>query len=174
MRDIIRYGFILALICTIATGLLATVNSLTKDRIIAQAQAEVKSSLKEVIPQAASFEEVKFKDEVLYYKALDKNNNFIGAAFKARAKGYSSEIETMVGIDKNGTINLIKVLDQNETPGLGARVAEASFCAQFAKKNALDLAGVSAITGATISSKAVIDSIKQKAREIIKEIKNER
>jgi electron transport complex protein RnfG len=95
----------------------------------------------------------------------------MGAAFKASGKGYSSIIETMVGMLKDGTITAIKVISQNETPGLGARVAEPEFTGQF--ENIKDLSGVSAITGATISSRAVINSVEKKDKEIMAKIKNE-
>jgi len=172
MKDMLRYGFILAIICIVASGLLAGVNSLTKSRIIAQAQAEEEAGLKEVIPEALRFETVKSGDEVIYYKAYDKQGKLVAVAFKASGKGYSSPIETMVGMLKDGTITAIKILSQNETPGLGARVAEGEFIAQF--KNTQDLTKVEAITGATISSKAVIDSVKKKAEEIKKLIQDEK
>jgi len=172
MKEMVRYGFILALICFIAAGLLAGVNFLTESKIIAQAQAEENASLKEVLPQAVSFEEVKSGVEVIYYKALDKDGKVMGAAFKSSGKGYSSTIETMAGILRDGTIASIKILSQNETPGLGMRVAEPSFTDQFSNKKTEEITGVNAITGATISSKAVINSVSAKASEIKELLKN--
>ncbi len=170
MKELLRYGFILGLICVVASGLLAGMNSLTKTRIIAQAQAEEDAGLKEVLPQAARFEAVKSGEEIIYYRAYDGVGKLIGVAFKASGKGYSSTIETMAGMLKDGTITAIKILSHNETPGLGANVAESSFSSQFKDKK--DLAQVQAITGATISSKAVIDSVNNKAQEIKELIKN--
>ena len=169
MKEVIRYGFILAIICVIAAGLLGGVNALTKEKIIAQAQTEEEASLKEVVPQAVSFELVKSGDDILYYRALDSEKKLIGVVFKAAGKGYSSTIETMVGLLKDGRINAIKVLSQNETPGLGTRVVEPSFSGQFVNKK--DLSQVQAITGATISSKAIIDAINKKKIEIERLIK---
>lgn len=166
MKDIFRYGLILALICSLAGGLLAGVNFLTQPKIIAQAQAEEEASLKEIIPRANRFDPIKSQtEEILYYKAYD-NHKLLGIIFKASAKGYSSNIETMVGIDNSGSIITIKVIAQNETPGLGSRVTEKSFTNQFSSKAAPNLSNVQAITGATISSKAVIDSVRKKAEEI--------
>jgi len=162
----IRYGFILGLICVVAAGLLAGVNSLTKFKIIAQAQAEEEAGLKEVLPQALRFEPEKFGGEVIYYKGYDQAGKLTGVAFKASSKGYSSVIETMAGMLPDGTITAIKILSQNETPGLGSQVAEPEFAEQFKNQDAVELSGVVAITGATISSRAVIDSVKQKAQEI--------
>lgn len=171
MKQMFRYGSILALICVVAAGLLAAVNSFTRPRIIAQAQAEEEAALKEVMPEAVHFEPVKSDADILYYKAHDKQGKFIGVAFKSAGKGYSSTIETLVGILKDGTIVAIKVLSQNETPGLGAQVAESKFTGQF--KNKKDLNDVQAITGATISSKAVIEAVKKKREEIKALLKNE-
>ena len=166
MKEMIRYGFILALICAVASGLLAGVNTLTKNRILAQAQAEEDASLKDVLPQAASFQAVRLGEETIYYKAQDKDGNLVGVAFKASGKGYSSTIDTIVGMAKTGEITAIKVVSQNETPGLGTRVAEPEFGGQFKNKKLEELSDVQAITGATISSRAVIDAVANKAREI--------
>jgi len=166
MRETIRYGFTLAVICVVASGLLACVNSLTRPKIIAQARAEEDSALREVMPQGENFEPVKKGDDIIYYKVSNADGKFIGVAFKASGKGYSGAIETMVGMDKEGTIRTIKILHQNETPGLGNRIMELSFLSQFANKGISDLTRVEAITGATISSKAVIDSVQEKAKEI--------
>lgn len=166
MKEALRYGFILAAICVVASGLLAGVNLLANPRIIAQAQAEEQDALKEVMPQGDYFEPVKDKEEVLYYKVFDKENKFIGVAFKASGKGYSSVIDTLTGMALDGKITAIKVLSQNETPGLGANITDPSFAGKFTNRDIRDLAGIQGITGATISSRAVISSVEAKAKEI--------
>ncbi|MFA4888120.1 MAG: RnfABCDGE type electron transport complex subunit G [Candidatus Omnitrophota bacterium] len=173
MKEMARYGITLAVICVAASASLAIVNKITSPRIIAQAQAEEQSSLKEVMPQAESFLAVKPKEEVLYYKALDKQGKFLGVVFKAAAKGYSSVIETIAGMTKQGVITDIKVISQNETPGLGARVTENSFTDSFKNKPIEVMGEIQAITGATISSQAVIEAVKTKAAEIKELIKYE-
>ena len=104
---------------------------------------------------------------MLYYKGFDAEQKFIGVVFKVGKKGYSSVIETVVGMLKDGTITAIKVLSQNETPGLGSQVAEKKFTDRFNKVSFSDLASVQAITGATISSRAVVDSVKEKSNSYI-------
>ena len=172
MKELIRYGFTLMVICAAAAGLLAGVNALTQEKILAQAQGQEDVSLKEVMPQGQTFEPVKPGNQILYYKAFNAENKLVGAVFKAQGKGYAGVIETMVGILPDGTITAIKVISQNETPGLGAGVTESSFTDRFKNRNAQGLAGVEAITGATISSSAVISSVKEKAKEIIALLKN--
>ena len=182
-----KFGGILGLICLIATALLASMNAVTADRIKAQAEQELQDSLKEVMPEGAAFEPVIADNEISYYKVTDTDGKLLGAAFKVSAKGYSSIIDTVVGMKTDGTIVAIKVVSQQETPGLGSRISEIAgtvsmldfmrgvrpkknlkpwFQAQFDQKSITDLDKVAAITGATISSRAVIDSVKQKARQI--------
>jgi electron transport complex protein RnfG len=118
-----------------------------------------------------------------------ESDSILGYSFTAYGKGYSSTIETIVGVDMNGTICGIKITSQKETPGLGAKVEEVAsqntlwavmsgsavdetgarpwFQIQFSGMAAEDLnvvksateEGVLAITGATISSDAVTESV---------------
>ncbi len=169
MKEMVRYGVTLALICVVASASLALTNSVTKQKISAQLKAEEEESLKEVFPEAESFEPVKQEDELFYYKVISQDKKIMGAAFKVSSKGYSSPIETIVGMAKDGTIKAIKILSQSETPGLGSRISEPAFLSQFENRTVTDLSQVQAITGATISSKAVIDAVAEKAR-IIKEL----
>ena len=74
-------------------------------------------------------------------------------------------------MDTQGKLIAIKVLSQNETPGLGGQVADASFTSRFSGKNISDLNDIQAITGATISSRAVIDLVKKKAEEVLSLLK---
>jgi electron transport complex protein RnfG len=85
-------------------------------------------------------------------------------AFKTSDQGYSSVIEVMSGMLIDGTVTAIKVLSHNETPGLGSKVAEKEFAIQF--KGAKNLDNVQAVTGATISSRAIIDSVKKRIEKI--------
>lgn len=164
MRDIFKFGIILGTICVVAAGLLAGVNSITSRKIILLAQAEEELGLRDVLPEASRFEPMKKGEEIFYYKAIDIEGKLIGVVFKVTAKGYSSNIQTIAGMLIDGRINAIKVLSQDETPGLGTRVNEPKFTLQF--KHIYDFSGVQAITGATISSRAVIESVRKKAEEI--------
>jgi Na+-translocating ferredoxin:NAD+ oxidoreductase subunit G len=172
MKEMIRFGFILSCICVVAAGLLAGVNALTREKILQQAHAEETASLREVMPQALSFEAVEDAGQVLYYRAVAADGKVIGAAFKSLAKGYASTIETMVGLSREGQITAIKVISQNETPGLGSQVAEPAFTQRFRAKSLQDISKIQAITGATVSSAAVIRAVEEDARKIMELLKN--
>ncbi|MFH0941123.1 MAG: RnfABCDGE type electron transport complex subunit G [Candidatus Omnitrophota bacterium] len=170
--DYFRYALTLAVICFVASAMLGAVYSLTHPAILSQQARQEESGLREVLPEAKNFEAVKEGENIIYYIAFGPNKRVLGYVFKASKKGYSGEIVTMVGVDKAGLISRIKILSQNETPGIGTRIIEALwFEEQFRGKNADDLSnGVQVITGATITSRAVIDSIKEKAKEVMERV----
>jgi len=82
-------------------------------------------------------------------------------------KGYSGRILMMVGFNPEGSLKNISVLDQKETPGLGAKMTEQKFREQFNGKDPesftlkvrKDGGQVDAITAATISSRAFCDAV---------------
>ena len=96
-----------------------------------------------------------------------------GYVFTTQGKGYSSTIETIVGVDTDITVTGARVLFQQETPGLGDKILEVrsgeetpwftdQFVGQSADENIAvvkDGGTIDAITGATISSRAVASSI---------------
>lgn len=193
MKDLIRFSLTLLIICFIASGLLASVNLITNPKIEAQALKEQTDALNEVISNAETFEAVKKDGKTIYYKAYNENRDLVGFAFMTEIKGYSSLIKTMIGMDTQATITAIKILRQNETPGLGTKIIEVLdnttifdalagktkpiglkswFQAQFSDKNVNQLDQVETISGATISSRAVLDSVKNKCYEILELTKN--
>ena len=170
--DYFRYALTLAAICFVASALLGAVHGLTSPKILGQQARQEESGLREVMPEAISFEAVKEGENTIYYRAFGPNKRILGYVFKALKKGYSTEIVTLTAIDKDGAISRIKILSQNETPGIGTKIIDLSwFLEQFMGKNASDLGNsVQAITGATITSRAVIDSIQKRAKEIMERL----
>lgn len=178
---------VLTVICVVAALLLGAAYSLTTDKIEKQKEEMIKDSLKAVLPSADSFSD-KVKGRTMeYFKGLDKNGSVIGYAFLGEGKGYSSVISIMIGVDIYGKIQGIKILNQNETPGLGTRIEEVKgtrtvwdlikgkkiersnipwFQKQFSEK---PIGEVQVITGATITSKAVINTV----MDTVEKFKNE-
>lgn len=83
--------------------------------------------------------------------------------------GFGGRIELIIGMLMDGTVSGYKVIDQKETPGLGTKIASGKFAEQFVGMNSYndnfklkkDGGDIDAITGATISSRAVIDAIEK-------------
>ncbi|OQX59412.1 hypothetical protein DRQ12_04170 [candidate division KSB1 bacterium] len=187
MNKIIRLPVILCTTTIIAAGALAIVNNLTKPRIDAQKKAALQAALTQVLPRAKEgvIVPVKRSGKLEYYVGYARKDttNKVGYIFIARGKGYSSTIETLVGINTAGIIEGIKVLHQLETPGLGAKIVEIRhgeqkpwFQVQFIGKRKDDLTvdkdggTIQSITGATISSRALTNSIRQAIEELEKKI----
>lgn len=194
MRDVLKYGIILMVVAAFSAGALAVVYRATEEKGKEILKEERRNALIEVLPQAKKFERVKKEDEMEYFIGYEsqKGKTVVGYACIAEGKGYSSTIKTMVGITSEGLIAGIKILTQQETPGLGARVNELKtsktlrdifrgggeqekkdedkpwFQAQFVGKKTDDLyvEKMDAITGATITSRAVIDSVREKIQKM--------
>lgn len=166
MKEMARYGLTLAVICLLASTVLAVVNGFTAPQIQLQKEKEEQAALKEVMPQAAAFKPKAQDGKILYYKAYDTADKLSGFIVKCEGKGYSSAIESLAGLDLKLNITEVKVLAQNETPGLGTRVTGPQFLNQFNGKSLAGLGQIDAITGSTISSRAVIDSIKKRISEL--------
>ncbi|MDJ0721556.1 MAG: FMN-binding protein [Desulfobacterales bacterium] len=94
-----------------------------------------------------------------------------GWVTKSAGQGYADKIEVLIGFDpRMEKITGLFVLDQKETPGLGNKILEDGWRGQFLDKSTakplMPVKGkatasneIDAITGATISSKAVTDII---------------
>lgn len=136
--------------------------------------------LGELIPEANNFEAVEgdVLDEdgnrnVLYYRAKDSSGNIIGYAFFKEQTGSQGPLVIAGGVDDSfTTVRGMAVLSHEETPGLGAKIIEDDFRSQFngIPVDSLSLSSsggaVDSITGATVSSQAVIDALNSKIIEI--------
>ena len=178
MKEMIRYGAILGIICIVASGVLSVVNAVTEPQIKIQKDKEENAALSELMPEVKHFEPVMKEDALVYYKAFGNDGWLSGFIIKCAGKGYSSTIEAMAALNLSLEITAIKVLSANETPGLGSRISESFFLSQFSGKGLSGLGEVQAITGATISSSALIDAVKNNlsllSGELQQEINNAR
>ncbi|MEO0160927.1 MAG: FMN-binding protein [candidate division WOR-3 bacterium] len=105
----------------------------------------------EIFSGARVFEEI-IKDTLWY--ALSGGET-LGLVFTGYTLGYLDTIKYLAGINKNGGIERIIITYSHETDGIGEKIREAEFLNKF-KTEIPD-----AISGATISSMALIESIKQ-------------
>ena len=211
---------ILALVTFISGWILSKVNEVTKPEIKKQDKQKEINALKMVLPgytvdpiEDKKTVKIKTGSFTFWTGLKDKAKAY---AFKASMPGYSGDVKSMVGITEKGKIIGISILQQTETPGLGARCQEIAssysfftylfgdtskikektvpwFQKQFAglhltkkikllkkgdwnekmKKALLEQNAISSITGATITSKVVLDSIKigySKLKTVLKKV----
>ena len=148
-------------------------DSITRDKIEEQEKQQIQNMLEEMFPSMSRTEPAltnldEFKDNIY---TVYSNGDKVGYAFLAIGKGYGGNIDILVGLENETTVKGVTIISHLETPGLGARVTESSFREQFAGLNIDDVAlkgddgQIDAITGATISSRAVVDAIRAAAME---------
>ncbi len=176
MKDILKNGVILMLYSLIAGSALAFVYLKTAPVIEARKAALANAVLLEVLPGMDGGYVPQGDPESFEYWSAYKGSTSgeaDGYVFTAKGKGYSSTIETMVGVDKDGKVVNLKVVFQQETPGLGDQIlaindgeSDPWYTRQFIGKSADDDlrvaddgGSIDAISGATISSRAVATSI---------------
>lgn len=139
---------------------------------IQRAELEAKNeALRMVMPAGQNFEavEVKADDYVTDVQKATGDGGTVGWCVSVNSKGYGGLVGFVVGITKDGAVKAINILNHSETPGLGAKSTEPEFYTQFNDKSALPLkvvkgaAGnpdeISAISGATITSNAVVSGV---------------
>ena len=121
-----------------------------------------------MLPSAENFIEKEVDGKKLWV-GIDKDGKEIGVVIKVSPRGYAGPINTTIGIKDDDTLSSIAInkLDQTETPGLGVKITQDSFKNQFKGKKGDELklkkdgGTIDAITAATISSRAVTNSVKE-------------
>ena len=165
VKIILKPALILFAICLIVALALAVTNLLTAAPIAAQKAAARTSALSEVLP-AGKYEEIGrqygLADETAY--AATEGGQTLGYLFITSANGYGGSVEVMTAVSSEGRVLKIKVLDcSSETPGLGQKAGtQASFLQSFSGKTAgFSVDQIDALTGATITSRAVTQAVNQ-------------
>ena len=164
--DILKPTIVLALICLITSALLAYTNSLTAPVIKQNNIASANASKAVVLADAENFAD-ETKGDISYSVGTDASGAVAGYVFTTTAKSYGGEISVMVGIKADGTVSGVELLSINDTPGLGMNAKNPSFLEQFVGKVAGILVNknepaeneIKALTGATVTSKAVTAAV---------------
>jgi Na+-translocating ferredoxin:NAD+ oxidoreductase subunit G len=174
-----KFIFVLTSVCIAAAIVLGLTYNITKPIIAEQAEKEQRQALEQVAPGADAYNKKTFSKGD-YFECL-KDGKLIGYALFVSGTGYSGDIKMLLGIDAKGKISGVEILSQSETPGLGARCIEIKrghnepwFLKQFNGKDAasLKLKDIETITGSTITSKAILESLQTYTEAFLKEIKS--
>jgi Na+-translocating ferredoxin:NAD+ oxidoreductase subunit G len=176
MSNTAKIIIVLTLITLVSGAVLALLDSYTRPKIEAHKVQVKNAAVAEVLPSNDRVEEVN-KGEYTFYVAY-KNSEVTAIAFEVSGGGYQSELVLMVGVTPDfDRISGLKILEQVETPGLGTKIEKDEsnkedpgwFVNQFKNirtqpqieyvKNAKPSKDneIEAITGATISSKAIVN-----------------
>ena len=177
MNLTVRMIVVLTLVGLVSGSFLAVVGMLTEERIQQNRLEEINRAITEVVPGAVSGEVISEGDDLTIYSCLDQQGNQVGYALLASGTGFQDIITVMAGVDLNLTqIHDLTVLEQTETPGLGAKITSEEEFLRFwedrslrkkielhkpAVKSPAQLQPhqVNTITGATISSRRVVEIV---------------
>ncbi|EDK28391.1 electron transport complex protein RnfG [Vibrionales bacterium SWAT-3] len=186
LNAIKKNGLVLAIFACASTGLVAVTHYLTKDQIKQQEQAQLLSVLNQVIPHDLHDNELFSSCTLLQAEELGTekampayiakiNGEPSAIAIEAIAPdGYNGAIKVIVGMKIDGTILGTRVLSHQETPGLGDKIdlRVSDWILSFAGKQVTDSnldrwkvrkdgGDFDQFTGATITPRAVVKSVKQ-------------
>ena len=178
MKNILKLVLPLTLLAAVCAAVLAAVDALTRAPIAniatlranRAAQAVLPPGVKALVPRADPAD----TNVCLFVGyADDARTKILGYAVPCRsAHGYGGDIRLMAGLTADRAVVTYRVLAANETPGLGAKLGEAAFAGQFAGKRAAALkvrkdgGDVDALTGATITSRAVCEALADAAARV--------
>lgn len=163
----LNIAFRLFLICTLIAVLVASVNFVTNDRIKALEFKKTTAALNEAFLNGENepvYEELAVEhigSVTGVYEALS-NGETIGYGVLCEPVGFKDVIKLLVAFDNEKSIISVKVIALSETAGFGDKViTEPWFAQQFAgfKSNVVIGENVDAISGATVSSKAVTKGV---------------
>ena len=183
-KSMIKNALILFAITLVAGVLLGLVYQVTKEPIAYQDKLAQDKANQSVFAAASTFDDVALDDAaaaavVSEYtgvsiesvkEAKDASGAGLGYVIQVKSKGYGDFITYTVGITNEGSINGISIIKIAETPGLGMN-AEKVIAPQFVDKAAViysvakngqvtdPATQIEAISGATITSKAVTNGV---------------
>lgn len=163
---------VLLVITLVSSAAVGYVYSITKDPIAAAKAAKVTEALANVLPEFEATEAVETEVDGLpvTVHTATKGGEVSGYAVETITKqGFGGTVKLMVGFNAAKEIYNIAVLEQNETPGLGTKMADEGnpLKVSFVGKNPADMTlavkkdggDVDALTAATISSRAYVDAV---------------
>jgi electron transport complex protein RnfG len=179
-----KHAMVLGCFSLGATLLLALAYGLTKEPIQKSELDDLRHSLEQVIPAsihdnnpAADTLQLPIDGKSLLVYRARQGKHVTGVAFETSRRGYSGEIKVLLGVDENGKLLGVRVLQHTETPGLGDKieVTRSDWITRFTGKSlgdppeALwavkkDGGPFDQFAGATITPRAVVNSIRDGLR----------
>lgn len=183
MKRNIHIVLVLTLTAFISAAVLASVNNWAEPLIEKNRNDAISQAIFQVHPSALAYEKMNFSD-LNVFKVYDNYKNEIGYAVVHQGNGFQGSIKIIFGIDKDlSKVTSLEVLEQVETPGLGSLITEKYYKGQFQNLSVVPpvklIKGkekssnneVQAITGATISSRAVVNIVNDAMRILKKNLR---
>ncbi len=168
----IKIALNLAMACLISGCIIAVTYFFTADAAVAASIKLRDDTMKTMVDGSTGIKEIEGKDE--WYEVY-KGDELMGYIVPSDTKGYGGTIELLVAVDPEGKVLTYKILTSKETPGLGDNASKKEFTSQFTgkttehlivTKDPSDTEEIQAMSGATITSKAVTLGVKAAVEEV--------
>ncbi len=171
----LRYVLTLTVLSAVVGLTLSLTNQVTAPIIAANEHERLMAMLERLMPEADEYKVVNDNGKDIYFgvKVGPEGREVFAAAVPGSGRGfYGDPVEILAIVNSDGQINEVVVMRQKETPGLGDRILAPVFLTQFegmADNSAIQeqefgellIAEVDIITGATVSSEAVVEGVTQ-------------
>lgn len=163
--SVLNIGARLLVICLVVAAVVSLVNEVTKARYAEIQKEEQQKAMASIFGSTS----VTVTGQGDGFYAVRQGEELLGYCVQVVTAGFGGDMTLMVGFRADQALVGVQILSHSETPGLGARVSDASYLGQYAGKSGTLTLGenVDAISGATISSRAVLAGVKE-AQEILK------
>ncbi|MBQ3517907.1 MAG: FMN-binding protein [Clostridia bacterium] len=164
MKTKIRNLAVFVCICSVITLLLAVTNFITAPIIEENQNAAANQALMEVMPDAQGFEVVDISTLTLpaTVTEVNKETSGLGYVIKLKTAGYGSDMIIMCGVTNDGVVTGAVCLSSNETLG-----KEKTYGENFKDKDAAGVESVDIITGATKTTEAYKNAIKDALNSVV-------
>lgn len=170
-NEYIAPTLVLMTICLIVALALTLTFEVTKPIIATNTKAYADAARSEVLPSGSGSFTLIDQETLDGIADIYIADNKSGVVITSIEKGFGGKIIVMVGIDKEGDIQGIKILEHTETPGLGTKAMTKNHLSQYLGQSkitntrASDATKIDAITGATISSNAIYRAAEDSLRQ---------
>ena len=169
-KKIISLAVTLLIVTGVMGVILGIVHDITLEPIRITQERLKSDAMKAALPEADSFSRTALPegaDAIVsgVSEAIAANGALLGYCVTVTPKGYAGPIEMIVGITNAGHLRAVSILNQSETPGLGAKSALPAFYGQYENKDVKSFTVVKtepgapdqiqAISGATITTNGV-------------------
>lgn len=152
----------LLMISAVVSGLLGLTNFITEEKIANIAAEKTAASMQEVLP-ADEYTPVDYTGPEANVASVHKAGD-AGFVVEVTPAGFGGAIDMVVGIASDGTVTGVSIVKMTETSGLGANAAKESYRSQYVGLSGTlavnkDGGQIDALTGATITSRAVTEGV---------------
>lgn len=146
-------GLKLLLICGLVAGIVTGVYNLTAEPY----EENLKKTKAEAIATIFGRENLTVEEAADGISRVLENGELLGYSVESTGAGFGGDLELTVGYGADGKIVGVSVISNSETPGVGSKAMDANYLKNYNQKSGKVTlgSGLDAISGATISSKAV-------------------